>query len=216
MDCEIGVSQRRRPQDPGPEVDSPTEGRKRRCWLQRRLVTNYSLTGVSMKILTAAILTGLTMVGGCAWPSFGLMSEPPTSPEPAPQAKPAAAKPLPLTPSERRRQISATGYAVISIQPHSHPAQQRLLAIRASKLEAYRGLTEQVYGQYLDSSTTIADATIRSDRVRARVEGLIHGAEVVSITPVGNDTYETTLAIERDTMLELRAMYLEEMARYGR
>jgi hypothetical protein len=38
----------------------------------------------------------------------------------------------------------------------------------------------------------------------------------VSITPVGNDTYETTLAIERDTMLELRAMYLEEMARYGR
>lgn len=173
-------------------------------------------TGVYMRVLIAGLLTGLGLLSGCASTGFGFASEPPKSPEPPAQAKAPAARPVPLTPSERRKPITATGYAVISIQPHSHPAQQRLLAIRASKLEAYRGLTEQVYGQYLDASTTIADATMRSDRVRARVEGLIHGAEVVSITPVGNDTYETTLAIERDTMLELRALYLEEQARYGR
>ena len=34
--------------------------------------------------------------------------------------------------------IVATGYAVISVQPHDNPAQQRLLSIRASKLDAYR------------------------------------------------------------------------------
>ena len=41
--------------------------------------------------------------------------------------------------------IVATGYAVISVQPHDNPAQQRLLSIRASKLDAYRSLMEQVY-----------------------------------------------------------------------
>ena len=48
---------------------------------------------------------------------------------------------------EKRETLVATGYAVISVQNHKNPAQQRLLAIRASKLDAYRALTEQVYGQ---------------------------------------------------------------------
>ena len=39
-----------------------------------------------------------------------------------------------------RNNIVATGYAVISVQPHDNPAQQRILSIRASKLDAYRSL----------------------------------------------------------------------------
>jgi hypothetical protein len=46
--------------------------------------------------------------------------------------------------------------------------------------------------------------------VRARVEGIIHGAEVISINPVGQDTYELTLSLDRDVVRELRALYLEE------
>ena len=45
---------------------------------------------------------------------------------------------------ERRDTLTATGYAVIDVQPSDIPAQRRLLAIRAAKLDAYRGLTEQV------------------------------------------------------------------------
>jgi hypothetical protein len=45
---------------------------------------------------------------------------------------------------------------------------------------------------------------------------MIHGAEVVSIAPVGNDTYEATLSLDREVMFELRAVYLDEMARLGR
>ena len=74
---------------------------------------------------------------------------------------------------KRRAAISATGYAVISIQHHTIPAQQRLLAIRASKLDAYRGLSEQVFGQYLDATTTVADMVIKSDVFRTKVEGII-------------------------------------------
>ena len=108
--------------------------------------------------------------------------------------------------------ILATGYAVISVQPHDNPAQQRLLSIRASKLDAYRSLMEQVYGQYLDANTTVAEMIVESDAFKARVQGVIYGAQLESISPVGDDTYETTLTLDRDIVDDLRVLYLEQMA----
>ena len=113
---------------------------------------------------------------------------------------------------KRRAAISATGYAVISIQHHTIPAQQRLLAIRASKLDAYRGLSEQVFGQYLDATTTVADMVIKSDVFRTKVEGIIYGAKVVSINPVGDDTYETTMSLDGSIVEDLRRYYAEQLA----
>jgi hypothetical protein len=83
---------------------------------------------------------------------------------------------------------------------------------RASKLDAYRGLTEQVYGQYLDSTTTVADMAVISDTFRTQVEGVIYGAKVVSIAPVGEDTYETTMSLDQDVVDDLRALYLSTVA----
>ena len=99
-----------------------------------------------------------------------------------------------ITPmTQKRETLVATGYAVISIQNHRNPAQQRLLAIRASKLDAYRALTEQVYGQQLDAS-------------------VIYGAVLVSITPVGDDTYETTMSLDRNVVNDLRALYIASLS----
>ena len=33
-------------------------------------------------------------------------------------------------------------------------------SIRAAKIDAYRGLAEQVYGIYLDANTTVAEMTV--------------------------------------------------------
>jgi len=112
---------------------------------------------------------------------------------------------------ERRDTLVATGYAVISVQNHKNPAQQRLLAIRAAKLDAYRALTEQVYGQHLDATTTVSDMTVMSDTFRARVEGVVYGAVLVSITPAGDDTYEATLSLDRSVVNDLRALYLGQL-----
>jgi hypothetical protein len=112
---------------------------------------------------------------------------------------------------EKRETLTATGYAVISVQNHRNPAQQRLLAIRASKLDAYRSLTEQVYGQQLDATTTIAEMTVQNDVFRTRVEGVIYGAVLVSITPAGEDTYETTLSLDKAVVRDLRTLYLGQM-----
>jgi hypothetical protein len=118
--------------------------------------------------------------------------------------------------AEKRESFVATGYAVISIQNHKNPAQQRLLAIRASKLDAYRALTEQVYGQHLDANTTVSDMTVVNDTFRTKVEGVIYGAQLVSITPVSDDTYETTLSLDRGVVQDLRNLYLQQLAMRSR
>ena len=117
---------------------------------------------------------------------------------------------------EKRETLTASGYAVISVQNHRNPAQQRLLAIRASKLDAYRSLTEQVYGQQLDASTSVADMVVQSDTFRTRVEGVIYGAVLVSITPTSDDTYETTLSLDKAVVKDLRTLYLGQIVAKNR
>lgn len=121
---------------------------------------------------------------------------------------------LPLV--EKRESLTATGYAVISVQNHKVPAQQRLMAIRAAKLDAYRSLAEQVYGLRLDATATVADMVVQNDTFRSKVEGVIYGATLVSITPTGDDTYETTLTLDKSTVQDLRMLYLTQLTAKSR
>jgi len=137
--------------------------------------------------------------------------------EPKEEIKPAAEAPSMITPMvENLAAIRATGYAVISTQNHRNAAQQRLMAIRASKLDAYRALTEQVYGQQLDATTTVAEMMVASDTFRTRVQGVVYGAVLESITPVGDDTYETTLSLDARVVNSLRGLYLAQLATRNR
>lgn len=152
--------------------------------------------------LAFALLTLATLAGCENIPLNGM---------PLGQAGPSTPASM-ITPMvEKRETLVATGYAVVSVQNHKNPAQQRLLAIRASKLDAYRSLTEQVYGQQLDATTTVADMTVMSDTFRAKVEGVIYGAVLVSIAPVGDDTYETTLSLDQHVVKDLRTLYLSQL-----
>ena len=156
-----------------------------------------------MKRTTFWALVAVTLLTtACALPPFKSAEQP--------KADESANMITPMT--EKRETLVATGYAVISIQNHRNASQQRLLAIRASKLDAYRALTEQVYGQQLDANTTIADMTVMSDTFRARVEGVVYGDVLVSITPVGDDTYETTLSLDRRIVNDLRSLYIAQLS----
>ena len=160
-------------------------------------------------MVNLAVIALITIVSGCTVTMAPPGQNSAAMMQPQVQTK-IETKAIPVV--ERRSAIRSTGYAVISVQPSDVDAQQRLLAIRASKLDAYRGLTEQVYGQYLDASTTVADMAVLSDTFRTQVEGVIYGAKVVSIAPVGEDTYETTLSLDQDVVDDLRALYLASLA----
>jgi hypothetical protein len=160
----------------------------------------------NMKRMTSLCLAiGLVALTGCKSVDLAMLS---------PNTKDQNTMVSPLI--EKRETITATGYAVVAVQNHRNPAQQRLMAIRASKLDAYRNLTEQVYGQQLDSSTTVADMVVTNDTFRTKVEGVIYGARLVSITPVGDDTYETTLSLDKDVVQDLRILFMGQMVSKGR
>ncbi|MEO0029866.1 MAG: hypothetical protein RJB45_1907 [Pseudomonadota bacterium] len=156
------------------------------------------------RMTTLCLMIGLTGLAGCKSVNLAMANS-------DSELKSLAA---PLV--EKRETITATGYAVVAVQNHKNQAQQRLMAIRASKLDAYRNLTEQVYGQQLDASSTVADMVVTNDTFRTKVEGVIYGARLVSITPVGEDTYETTLSLDKDVVQDLRILYMSQLAVKGR
>jgi len=62
----------------------------------------------------------------------------------------------------------------------------------------------------------VADMVVTSVSFRSKVQGVVYGATLVSITPVGEDTYATTLSIDKNIVLALRSHYLALMSARAR
>jgi hypothetical protein len=92
--------------------------------------------------------------------------------------------------------LNAVGYAPIDAQLGVNSSSKRLMAIKASKLDAYRELAEQVYGQKVDGEQELANLVLTNNQLKSSVEGVIRGARVVKTYPVGEDTYATELELD--------------------
>ncbi|HIX57205.1 MAG TPA: hypothetical protein H9850_07015 [Candidatus Anaerobiospirillum pullistercoris] len=98
--------------------------------------------------------------------------------------------------------LRATGYAVLSKQKGATMAEKQINAMRASKMEAYRELTEQLVGVYVKAHNRNTNNIEREDRLVTEVEGLVHGARVVRQYPLG-DTYCTELELDTKQIYDL-------------
>jgi len=98
--------------------------------------------------------------------------------------------------------LVAVGYAPISTQPGVNRSQKIMLALRASKLDAYRELAEQVYGQRINSNTVLQDMVQQNAQLESSVSGLIRGARVKESYPVG-DLYATELELDMKRVYEI-------------
>lgn len=98
--------------------------------------------------------------------------------------------------------IRAVGYTPIAAQPGNNIEIKNIMAMRASKLDAYRELTEQVYGQQIEGQTEMKNLVASNDKLRSKVSGVIRGARVVKVYPVG-DTYATELELDMKLVHEL-------------
>ncbi len=92
--------------------------------------------------------------------------------------------------------LTAVGYAPIGSQMGVNDAEKNIMAMKASKLDAYRELAEQVYGQRINGKQSLANMVINNAQLQASVEGVIRGAKVVKAYPVGDDTYATELQLD--------------------
>ena len=99
--------------------------------------------------------------------------------------------------------LKAIGYAPISSQRGESDSMKLIMAMKASKLDAYRELTEQVYGQKIEGSQSVSHLVVESESLRASVEGVIRGAEVVKTYPVGEDTYVTELSLDMQQVYDI-------------
>jgi hypothetical protein len=77
------------------------------------------------------------------------------------------------------------------------------MAIRVARLDAMRDLTEQVHGMRVNSRTTVIDAVLQNDTTRTTVIGTIKGARTLRINPVGKDTYEVVMELDRDMIARI-------------
>lgn len=98
--------------------------------------------------------------------------------------------------------LNAIGYAPISLQPGKTSAQKSIMAMKASKLEAYRELAEQVYGQKVDANTSIQGMVASNDTLKVRVQGVVRGAKVIKSYAVG-DTYATEVELDMKLVHDL-------------
>ncbi len=92
--------------------------------------------------------------------------------------------------------LRVEGYAApASADVHTNEQQRRLMAMRASRLDAYRALAERVYGTRIQGSTTVHNLATRDDMIRSYVDNLIRGAKVVSTRQQDDGTYITTMEL---------------------
>lgn len=99
--------------------------------------------------------------------------------------------------------LTAVGYANINEQRGRDTAEKQVRAMRASKIDAYRELAEQVYGMRVSGRSQLQDQRMGTELTSGAVDGVIRGAEVVRSYKVG-DSYVTELRLDIRKMDRLR------------
>ena len=100
--------------------------------------------------------------------------------------------------------FTSVGYAPIAAQKGETFDLQMLNAIKASKLEAYKELAEQIYGVLLSAENNVSGSRLQDDQIESRVKGLVRGARVLKSYHQG-DVYITELELDMQSLSFLRA-----------
>lgn len=74
--------------------------------------------------------------------------------------------------------ITAIGQG--TAEPSGNRGKDRLMAERAAQVVAYRELLEITKGVHVDSNTTVENMMVKEDIVKARVEGIVKGAQIIN------------------------------------
>lgn len=91
--------------------------------------------------------------------------------------------------------ITVAGYGAVDTTI-INKAQQRLMALRASEVDAYRSMAERVRGVQISGNTKVEDFITRYDHLNAALESVIRQAKIVSQNVLEDGVCETILSLE--------------------
>ncbi|MAM87597.1 MAG: hypothetical protein CME36_09870 [unclassified Hahellaceae] len=94
--------------------------------------------------------------------------------------------------------IRASGYGTYEHASDARSQRKRLLAMRASKLDAYRALAERIYGTSITGSSSVNDLVLQHDSFRTLVDSVVRGARVLGTTELSGGGYETLMEVSLD------------------
>ncbi len=95
--------------------------------------------------------------------------------------------------------VRATGIGAPN--PNFPPSAQRSSAVEAAKVVALRNILQLVKGVYVNSTTTIENAMVKSDLIRTKVEGVVRNFKITDIR------YMSTGDVEVDVEVPLSSFY---------
>ena len=91
--------------------------------------------------------------------------------------------------------IRVTGYSAYANKEDKNSEPKRLMALRASKLDAYRALAERIYGTGISGVSTVKDFVLKHDGFGTVVDSVVRGARVVSVSEKKGVGFETVLEL---------------------
>lgn len=100
--------------------------------------------------------------------------------------------------------VTATGYAPINSQVGDDKTIKMIKAIKVSKLDAYRDLSEKVHGYQLSGDVSVRDLVMGDEQIRASVQGVIKGARLIKSYPL-DGVYITELELNLRDLYRVRA-----------
>lgn len=107
-----------------------------------------------------------------------------------PLAEPAVAKEKEAEKFNALR-VRVVGYGAPPANRSLSPVQRRLLAMRASQLDAYRAMAEQVQGFKLSGSSTVGNMVAVNDNYRVFVDAYLRGVRLLSTEFKADGSSET-------------------------
>lgn len=94
------------------------------------------------------------------------------------------------------QKVQAVGHGAVGMSTNTSPAQAKLMAMRAARVDAYRSLAELVYGYKMNGGTTVSSFATQSDQVRVYVDTFIRGTRLVSVMANNEGNYEALVELD--------------------
>jgi hypothetical protein len=105
--------------------------------------------------------------------------------------------------------ISAIGYGTVEKSDRYSRSQIKLMAMRASKMDAYRSLAEQLNGIQLRGQTGVENMEVTHESYQVYLNAYLRGARVKRTSAIGSDPYAGDDTFETVVELDLTPRFYE-------